>query len=97
MLEAGGARADEVDAAFAAALDEAGAFEDAQVAGNRGERDTKWPGKGGDGTLAALREANEDAETDGIAEGGEDGGQMALGVTHETEYIRSEEWASIDI
>ena len=36
-----------------------------------------------------MREANEDAETDGIAKGGEDVGQMALGVTHGAEYIRS--------
>jgi len=97
LLEAGGARADEVDTAFAAALDEAGAFEDAQVAGNCGERDTKGPGQGGDRTFAALRKANEDAETDGIAEGGEDGGEMALRVAHEAEYIRSADWASIDI
>lgn len=97
MLEAGGARADEVNAAFAAALDEAGAFEDAQVAGNRGERNAKRLGQSGNGSFAALREADEDAETDGIAEGGEDGGEMALRVAHEGKYIRSADWASIDI
>lgn len=97
MLEAGGARADEVDAAFPAALDEAGAFEDAKVPRNRGERDAKGLSQGGDGTFAALREADEDAEADGIAEGGKDGGEMALRVAHEVEYIRSADWASIDI
>jgi hypothetical protein len=60
LLEGSGARADQVDTAGAAACDEAGAFEDTQVAGNGGRRDAKGFGEQSYGNFAALAEADED-------------------------------------
>lgn len=86
------AEADEVDAAFASAIDEAGAFEDAEVAGDGGEGDAERFREGGDGALWLAGEGEEDAAAGGVGEGGEDRGdaasvEVALIVNRHVKYI----------
>jgi hypothetical protein len=78
-----------VNAADAAALDEAGAFEDAEMAGNGGWGDAEGLGKEGDGNFAALAEADEDRAAGGIGESGEDGVDGAGMINHRVKYRRA--------
>ena len=54
FLERGRAGANEMDTPSAASFDKPGAFEYAQMAGNRGRGDAERLGKHGDGAFAAL-------------------------------------------
>lgn len=64
-----------MDAAVHFAVEEAGGFEDAEVFGNRGERNAERFGEFGDHGLA-LSEAGEDGAAGRISEGPESGVEM---------------------
>jgi hypothetical protein len=91
LLEAGGTGADEMDAAGAAALDEAGAFEDAKMAGNGGRGDAERFGENGDGGFAALAESDQDGAAGRVGESGEDGVHGFGIVNHGVKYSRGAE------
>ena len=86
FFHARGAGADEVQAALAMALDEMGFFEDAEMFGETGRRDSKRLGQERDGAFAAFGETQEDAAARGVGEGGEDGGDLGLFVNHRANY-----------
>ena len=77
--EAAGVEVVEGFAAIAGAVDEAGGLEDVEVFGDGLAGEGGAAGEAGDGGGGAGREAGEELEAGGVAEGGEEGGELAGG------------------
>jgi hypothetical protein len=97
LAETGSACANEMDTACAVALDEAGAFEDAKMAGDGGQRDTERFGEGSHAAFAILRETSEDAAAGGVGEGREDCRDESLIVNHDVKYNQTTEESARNI
>lgn len=78
---------DEVVSAFLASVDQAGAFEDSQVARNGGRGDAERLGQLGYGALVAGGQREKDAAARGIGQGGEDGGGLCGIVNQVVKHI----------